>query len=600
MASGRIPEEIINEIRQQTDIVAVISEYVALTQTGKNYKGLCPFHKEKTPSFVVSPEKQIFHCYGCGVGGNIFSFLMQYEKYSFPESAQILAKRLGIELVKKQEGQNSTQLGRRERLYKLHLEVARYFAKQLTQSDQAAHTREYLQRREIAQQSIEQFSLGYASPAWDQMQKQFMGKYPIDILLESGLVIKRKSGVGQYDRFRDRLMIPIHDDRGRIIAFGGRILGEGEPKYVNSPESSIFHKGQVLFGLYQAKEAVRRQGYIVLVEGYFDMIVPYCLGLENIVATMGTALTDRHLRLLQRYTKKVVLVFDPDPAGIRAVQRTLELFLESGFEVRAAILPKGDDPDTAIRKMGLESFREYILKAALLLDFIRERIMEQYDLRRNDQRIACANHLLSMIVKIQNIPERNDQISKTASLLQITEADRALFEEFKKVARTGKPRITPPVNDEPVELPPLERFLIKALLKDKRLVPHIQGELDPAELSHPLAQQIVRELFVYGDKTDFEARILDGFRGTKYQSYLANLFMQLDEVVDPESTVQDCLMRLKQKGFESATLTSTKKLRDAQQGQGNKAAVDSILEQKNKELQEKRDFLKKREFPLEK
>lgn len=599
--TGLIPEDIVNEIRQRTDLVAVISEYVALKQTGKNYTGLCPFHQEKTPSFVVNPQKQIFHCYGCGAGGNVFSFLMLHEKYTFPETVQLLAKRLGIPLpTKKADVQATKTLGRHEALYRLYQDAAQYFAQQLAQHEQAQTAREYLQRRGIAAHVIQQFAFGYALPAWDGLLKRFRGTYAQDLLFESGLIIKRKSGEGYYDRFRDRVMVPIHDDRGRIVAFGGRILEAGEPKYLNSPESPIFHKGQVLFGLHHAKDAIRRQGYVVIVEGYFDMIVPYSLGVENIVATMGTALTEAHLRLLQRYTKKVILMFDPDPAGIRAVQRTLDLFLESGFDVRAAILPHGDDPDTAIRKMGAEPFRQYMLQAPSLLDFIRARIIEHYDLTQIDQRIACANQILTTIVKIHNIPERNAQISRTAEIMQINDADKALLEEFKKIAQTGKPKITKPPSEKPVDLPVIEKLLLKALLKDKRLIATVQSELVPEMLSHPVAQKIVNALFVYGDKSDFEASMLDSFHGTVYEQYLSDLFMRLDEVIDPATTVQDCLTRLQQKGFEHATLNSTHKLREAQQRRDDKTVLEAMLQQKNRELQKKRKFLKKDEFPLEK
>lgn len=601
MASGRIPEETIQEIRQHADIVAVISEYVALEQTGKNYKGLCPFHQEKTPSFVVSPEKQIYHCYGCGAGGNVFSFLMQYEKYSFPEAVHVLARRLGIRLPEHTDNKANQQFQRAGRIYQLHREVANFFAYQLKQSPQAQRAREYLRNRDLGEAPIETFGIGYAPPGWDNMQKHFARKYSLELLLESGLMIKRKDGVGQYDRFRDRLMIPIHDDRGQVVAFGGRILGEGEPKYLNSPESPIFHKGRVLYGLHHAKQAIRQQGEVLIVEGYFDMLIPYSRGVQNIAATMGTALTEQHLRLLQRYTKKVILMFDADPAGVKAVHRTLDLFLESGFEVRAVILPQNEDPDTAIRRMGTERFRQYITGAPLLVDFIRERIMEQYDLSQNDQRVACANQILSTIVKIQNVPERNAQISKTASLLQITEAERALFEEFKKVARTGKAHIVRPITEKPTNLPALERFLVKALLKDKRLIAFIQKHhFDPSVLTHPVAQRVVKELLLYGDKTDFEARILDNFRDPRHQKILAELFLQLDEVVNPEATLHDCLMRLRQKGFEDTTLTSTRRLREAQQRKDEKAVLEAILEQKNQELQKKRKFSKKSEIPLEK
>ncbi len=602
MASGHIPDESIQEIRQHADIVAVISEYVALEQAGKNYKGCCPFHQEKTPSFFVSPERQTYHCYGCGAGGNVFSFLMNYEKYSFPEAVYILARRLGIRLPEQTSDKEPQQLQRTDALYQLHREVANFFAYQLKQSPQAQHAREYLRKRDIGQTTIDAFGIGYAPSGWDDIQKHFARKYQPELLLESGLMVKRKDGVGQYDRFRDRLMIPIHDDRGRIVAFGGRILGDGEPKYLNSPESPIFHKGQLLFGLSQTKQAIRQQSEVIIVEGYFDMIVPHSFGVHNLAATMGTALTEQHLRLLQRYTKKVVLMFDADPAGIKAVHRTLDLFLEFGFEVRAVILPHNDDPDTAIRSMGVEQFRQYIADAPLLLDFIRQRIMEQFDLARDDQRIACANQILPTIVKIHNITERNDQIRKTASLLQITEAgERALFEQFKKVARTGQARITTLAAEKPTALPPLERFLLKALLKDKRLIAVLQESgFATSVLSHPLSRLIVKELFQYGDKTDFEARILDQLHDTPHQRILTELFVQVDEVVNPETTLQDCLARLQQKGFESITLPNTRRLHELQQQKDEKAQMDALVEQKNRELLEKRKFLKKSKLPLEK
>jgi len=598
----RIPEDIIDEIRHQTDIVAVISEYVTLTQTGKNYKGLCPFHREKTPSFTVSPQKQIFHCYGCGVGGNVFTFLMQHEKYTFPEVVNALAKRLGIRLPTKTTAPSTQHLERSDVLYKLHVEATQYFVRQFTQSEQGKKARKYLQNRGIGDNIVKMFSLGYASPAWDDLQKAFIRKYPVDILLESGLLIKKKNGIGRYDRFRDRLMIPIHDDRGRIVAFGGRILGEGEPKYLNSPESRIFHKGRVLFGLHHAKDVVRRNGHILLVEGYFDMIVPYSFGLENIAATMGTALTEHHLRLLQRYAKKVTLVFDPDPAGIRAVRRTLDLFLESGFEVRAAILPGGEDPDTAVRRMGVEQFQQHINQAPSLLDFIRDRIVEQYDLSKIDQQIACAKQILPTIAKIKDITERSIQINKTAELLKAADflkvtdksyLEGSILEEFRKIMITGKHQITKAIPKKQIAIPPSDRYFIKALLKDKGLIQHIKGELNPEDLPHPLTQKVVRELFIYNDKTDFEARILDAFNATEYRDYLTKLFMEIDEVVDPKVTVRDYLYHLRQKDFEHQTLDITRKVKTAQE-KNNKEILNAFLEQKNKDLQKKKKNFKKK------
>lgn len=584
--AGRIPEEIIDEIRHQADIVDVISEYVALSKTGQNYKGLCPFHNEKTPSFVVNPQKQLFRCYGCGVGGNVFTFLMQHEQYSFPEAVYVLAKRVGIQLPNnKAEKYTPQQLGQLETLYTLHTEVAGYFTSLLLNAEEGQSARDYLRRRGIQAEQIRQFSLGYALPGWESLRRKFLARYSKETLLESGLIIKRKGG-GEYDRFRDRLMIPIRDDRGRIIAFGGRILGDGDPKYLNSPESPIFHKSQTLFGLSLAKKEARRRGHIIIAEGYFDMLIPYYHGVPNVVATMGTALTEDHLRLMQRYAKRATLMFDADAAGINAATRSLDLFLKFGFDVRAAVLPEEDDPDSFVRRAGAEQFQTFVEQAVPLLDFVRERIIERYDLSRIDQQIACANHLLPTLVKIQDLMERAAQINKTADLLNIE--DRALLQELKKVAETGKPELKRLAPHASSTMPPLEKALIQALLKDKRLIPWVQEEVLPNEMSHPVTRKVLRELFKYGSKTDFEAHILDAFQGDEDQNMIVDLCMQTDAIVDPDATVEDCLNRLQQTHFNRETYAVTRNMRAAQEHHDDESLI-KFLEQKNKHLQHKRE-----------
>jgi DNA primase len=276
--------------------------------------------------------------------------------------------------------------------------------------------------------------------------------------------------------------------------------------------------------------------------------------------------------------------------------------LKSGFEVRAAILPKGEDPDTAVRKMGSEQFQHHISQAPSLLDFIRDRIVEQYDLSQIDQQIACVKQILPTIAKIKDITERSIQINKTAELLKATDflkvtdksyLEGSILEEFRKIMMTGKSRITKPIPKKQIVLPPSDRYFIKALLKDKSLIHHIKGELNPEDLSHPLTQKVVRELFIYNDKTDFEARTLDAFSDTEYQDYLSKLFMEIDEVVDPKVTVRDYLYHLRQKDFEQKTLDITRKVKTAQEKK-NKEVLDTFLEQKNKDLQEKKNNFKKK------
>lgn len=594
-----IPEEIVNEIRHRADIVEVIGEFVKLEKAGQNYKGLCPFHKEKTPSFVVNPAKQIFHCYGCGTGGNVFTFLMKHEQYSFPETLHVLARRFGVRLPEKSDDVSTQQLQQTERLYQLHLEVGAFFAEQLHSRPEAKIAREYLRKRGIDEEAQQRFGFGYALPAWDALRRKFIQKYGEELLLESGLVvIKRKSedgdgnearqmAVGSYDRFRDRLMIPIHDERGRIIAFGGRILGDGQPKYMNSPENPIFHKSKTLFGFHYVKDAVRRAGTIVLVEGYFDMIVPFAHGVPNIAATMGTALTDQHLRALQRYAQKVVLIFDPDPAGVNAMMKALDLFLTYGFEVRAGILPTGNDPDTFVRKAGVAEFQRIVEHAPLLLDFIRDRIIERYDTSRLDQQIACVNQLIPIIAKIQNEVEWRAQIAKTADVLHITDA--ALLAELRKITRTATIQQREEVKTA-TTIPIIEQYLVTALLKDKRLISKAQEHIQPDELSHPLMRRVLKALFVYGDKSDFEAKMLDMFQGSEFQGELSRLFMRSEEVVDPAVTLQDCIVKLRQQRFEQATLDVTRKTQDAQERK-DRSDLDMLLEQKNQDLLRKKQQL---------
>ncbi|PID58242.1 DNA primase [candidate division KSB3 bacterium] len=576
---SRIPEETIDEIRIQNDITGLISEYVVLEKAGRNFKGLCPFHHEKTPSFIVNPGKQIFHCYGCGEGGNVFSFLMKHEKYSFPEAVRVLAQRAGIPL---QDQKPARQLERYEALYRVQREAAHSFSRNLLNHPQAASVREYLGRRGINEELIRNFSLGYALPEWDGLRKVLASQYPSDLMLESGLAIKKKNGNGQYDRFRDRLMIPIYDERGRIAGFGGRTLREGGPKYLNSPESMIFHKSRTLFGLHQAKDEIRRLGSILIVEGYFDMIIPYGHGVKNIAATMGTALTEQHLRLLQRYARKVVLIFDSDPAGVKAVMRTLDLFLASDVEVRAVVLPQGEDPDSFVRKKGADRFRKAVENAPMLLDFIRDRIVERYDLSRVEQQIECANQILPMMMKIRNIIERNAQISKTADVLHVT--DVSILQQFKRMAESGTSRIEYPSRARAsASMPILEQYLIKALLKDKRLILGVKDALKLEELSSPLSRKIVQELFVYSDKADFEAQIFDAFQTSEAREELSMLLIRSDEIVDPARTVRDCLLELHRKPLERATRHVSIRVREAQEKKDVKR-LEELLEQKNKDL----------------
>ena len=369
----RISENKIEEIRSAASIVDVISGYVQLRKRGKNFLGLCPFHSEKTPSFTVSEEKQIFHCFGCHTGGNVFKFLMEYEKISFVEAVQELAEELGIPLEFDQQESDERQ-SEQEILYDINTEAARYFSHNLLNSDEGEIALNYFQNRKIKPTTMRAFGLGYAVNGWDNLLHYLQEKkVDIEKALALGLIGQSKEG-RLYDKFSSRIIFPIFSPNGRVVAFAGRILEnkEGTAKYLNSPESLIYTKGRILYGLSHAKDEIRRLDKAILVEGYMDLISLYQSGIKNVVAVSGTALTEEQVQLLSRYTKNVVLLFDADTAGIKAAMRSIELLLKRDFEIKIVSLPQGEDPDSYVNNYGKEKFDEMVKSAKNFLEYQSE------------------------------------------------------------------------------------------------------------------------------------------------------------------------------------------------------------------------------------
>ena len=352
MGRGLISEDIINQIRDRIDITEIVGQHVSLTRAGQNLKGLCPFHQEKSPSFTVSPSRQIFHCFGCGAGGNVFTFLTRITGASFPETVRELGRKAGIE-IPDAPSRSGPQAALSARIEQVNHAAAQWFQQNLQDERVGTEARAYLENRGILPATIQRFGVGVAPGEWDGLLKTLgrQGFQPSE-LAAAGLVITRDNGSGFYDRFRARVMFTITDLRKRVVGFGGRVLGEGTPKYLNSPDTPLFKKGQTLFALDVAREAVSRTKTVVVVEGYFDAIALHQAGLTHTVATLGTALTPDHIQVLRRFASKVVLLFDPDPAGVRAALRSLDLFVNSGLGVKVVTLPAGDDPDTFVRKSG--------------------------------------------------------------------------------------------------------------------------------------------------------------------------------------------------------------------------------------------------------
>lgn len=454
--AGRIPDDIIMQVREQVDIVDLVSGYVSLKHSGANHLGLCPFHNEKTPSFNVNSTRQIFHCFGCGVGGNVFSFLMRMDGIAFPQAVRRLAEQVGIDIPKDEP--SAFELQRRqevERLNKIY-EVATDFYHQLLLNDpRAAQARGYIRRRGFDSEAVRRFRLGYAPDGWDALAKHFKQQgVDADQAKELGLIRSGKEGRPDYDMFRQRLLFPIDDMFGHVVAFGGRVLDDSLPKYINSPESALYHKSRVLYGLFQAKNEMRRQSKVVVVEGYFDHLALVQAGIENVVATCGTALTTEHGRVLKRYVEQVVLLFDQDKAGQKACFRGMPILLQAGLQVLTLELPDGDDPDTCVNREGAEKFNQRLDKARSAIDyFIEVKLNEAGD--NAEQRAKAVNEILIMIRHVPGEIEQDLHLTPLAAASGVqTELLRRQLERTeipKEPVRKAAPAqvASPPQQEQP-------------------------------------------------------------------------------------------------------------------------------------------------------
>src|SRR5712692_5877667 len=356
-------------VKQQADIVRVVGEYVRLKKSGQNFTGLCPFHSEKTPSFAVHPVKQIYHCFGCGVGGDVFSFVMAMDKCEFPEAVRAVAEKCGIPVPRPRERSPEERRENQQRtaLVEIHREAAAFFARQLETTAEGKAARAYLEDRGLDAESVARFGLGYAPSGGDVLCRHLKQKFAEKLLEISGLVV-RDPGGRLYDRFRRRIMFPIANESGKVVAFGGRALGDDLPKYLNSPETPIYSKSAVLYHLDRAKDALRQRDFAVLVEGYMDTISVARAGAANVIASCGTSLTETQTTLLGRFTRRVVVNYDPDTAGQAATERSLAILLEQGCDVRVLALPGGADPDKFIREQGAEAYRKLLEQAPAYVD----------------------------------------------------------------------------------------------------------------------------------------------------------------------------------------------------------------------------------------
>lgn len=442
--AGLIPEATITQIKQAADIVDVVSQVVVLRKAGRNLVGLCPFHTEKTPSFTVSPDKQIFHCFGCGTGGSVFNFLMQQEGLSFPEAARMLAKRYGIEIP--QNAGRTRQASEKEGLFAINRQALAFFQQMLLENPEGRRGLQYVKRRGLSEQTIRRFCLGYAPKAWDRLLKYFSRKdVSLELLEKAGLIVARKEASGYYDRFRDRIVFPILDVNQQVVAFGGRVLDDSLPKYLNSPETPVYQKSRTLYGLNLAKDQCRSSDAVYIVEGYLDLLTLHQHGIQNAVATLGTALTGDHVRLLSRYASRMILVYDSDQAGIRSAQRCIDIFwkehvnfkrgdvfTDEQADTRIMVLPEGHDPDSFLNEFGAEQFLAAAGRTPGIITFMIDCAVRKHGFSLEGKLQILADMQTAMAA-IDDSVARALYIKQLAERLEIPE--NAVLERITEISR---------------------------------------------------------------------------------------------------------------------------------------------------------------------
>ncbi|OLC99001.1 MAG: DNA primase [Acidobacteria bacterium 13_1_40CM_4_58_4] len=477
------------KVKQQADIVRVVGEYVRLKKTGKDFSGLCPFHQEKTPSFTVSPLKQIFYCFGCGKGGDVYNFVMDMEKCEFLEAVKLVAEKCGIPIPRPKERSPEERKENQQRavLVEMHREAQTFFVKQLQGTLEGKAARAYLEDRGLDKDAVTRFGIGYAPSGGDELLRHLKSKYNEKLLVESGLISREQQGGRLFDRFRRRITFPISNESGKIVAFGCRALGDDQPKYLNSPETPIYSKSNVLYHLDRAKEGIRRQDFAILVEGYMDAIAVARAGISNVVASCGTSLAEQQIKLLARFTRRVVVNYDPDAAGQSATERSLSLLLEQDFEVRVLALPpvgdKKADPDLFIREKSADEYLKLLKEAPSYVDYLISRA-RQMDLSTGEAKSRAVNFLLPYVQKIPNRILRSEWATRIAQQLRVDEP--VLRAALSKAAaeRRGELKLQPELVGRAAK--PVERRLIRMLAEAEGFRQDLAQRLQNAQLYHGL------------------------------------------------------------------------------------------------------------------
>jgi DNA primase len=559
---GLIPNDIINRVIERSDIVETIGNYTALKKAGRNFKGLCPFHNEKTPSFVVNPDKQIFHCFGCGAGGNVIGFLMRQEHMDFPEAVRFLADRSGIVIPEDGSAAPNPSRQLREEILKINALAAAFFHEVLLTSREAdaKAARDYLKGRGVGLEVVKKFQLGFALNEWDALLKYLRSKnVSEELIAKAGLIIAREGKSGHYDRFRNRIIFPILDIQGRSVAFGARAMKDEEgAKYINSPETAVYTKGQHMFGLSLSKPAVGQTDKIIVVEGYMDMIMPFIHGVENIAASLGTALTTDQIKLVRRYTPNVVMLFDTDAAGQAAIVRSLDLLIDEGMNVRVATLAQDEDPDSFIRQQGLESFNARIEKAQPLLDFKFNWLVQQHDAATAEGKSKIAQELLATINRFKSEVAKYELTKDLARKLNVPES--VLLKQAASVKGRQEVSVVAAV-EKKIEIKLSastlagQELLLALFLKDMAWVKAAQEHIGPEDFSEGPSRRVVDVIWSLSAETNEWSvnDLLMRLQDEPAQSLVtAVVSVEEGKLTDPARLFTDCIGKIQKEKQKKA------------------------------------------------
>ena len=563
-ARAGIPPATLQQIRDSVDIVDVVSRYVTLSKIGQNFRGLCPFHQEKTPSFTVTPARQMFYCFGCGVGGDVFTFLMRKEGLEFPETVRDLAERVGIPLpLNASQGFSQSPTGQRKKLEGLHALANTWFQQNLHDPSKGRSTLAYLVGRGLESKTLKEFGLGYAPPSWDGLTNYLTRQGATLSDLEASGLVASKDARGPsksarlYDRFRGRVMLPICDLRANVIAFGGRVFEEGTPKYLNSPDTMLFQKGRVLYGLHKAREASPHLDSLILVEGYFDVLALHQAGIRQVAAPLGTALTTEHVVLLRRFVKTVVLIFDGDAAGAGAVLRALDVFRDSGVTVRVVVMPPSHDPDSYVRAHGAERFLTLNERSQTLLEFAVAQRLEGATHATIEERTRRVDDILGILAKGSNPIEKNEQVQRVAERLGVR--PQLLLDRYPVMlerprggpSRSGKLSTSDTRRQGKTEFRE-ERDIVSFMVQGNLHPEHLKG-LRPEDFRSPLYRRLVeigvRHLDAEGG-LDLSGFLAETGLDETCRDSVAELAMLEVDFEERDEYIQDCWRALEQRNLK--------------------------------------------------